>query len=406
MTSPGALLSALMDAGLKAADPQTRLPSFLPKPPKGRAVVVGAGKAAASMAAALEGAWPKDAPLSGLVVTRYGYGLPLARIECALAAHPVPDQAGEIAAKRILAAVQGLSQEDLVLALMSGGGSALLALPASGLSMDEKQRVTKALLASGAAITEINCVRKHLSAIKGGRLGAAAWPAPIVTLAVSDVAGDDPAIIASGPTVADPSTVEEACRILDRYAIAQPTCWSESPKPDDPKLAGADYRLILKPSDMLAAVKAKAQALGLSVLDLGDQVTGEARQIAKAHAGLALATKPGTLILSGGELTVSLKGQGQGGPNGEYLLGLALALQGAASIHALAIDTDGIDGSQGNAGARIGPETLQKAKARGLDAAHCLADNDSYGFFAGLGDLIETGPTRTNLNDLRLVLVL
>ncbi|MBF0267857.1 MAG: glycerate kinase [Alphaproteobacteria bacterium] len=395
-----------MDVGLKAADPQTRLPSFLPKPPKGRTVVVGAGKAAASMAAALEAAWPKNAPLSGLVVTRYGYGLPLRRIDCVLAAHPVPDQAGELAAKRVLAAVQGLSQDDLVLALMSGGGSALLALPAPGLSVDEKRRVTKALLASGAAIGEINCVRKHLSAIKGGRLAVAAWPAPIVSLAVSDVAGDDPAIIASGPTVADPSTAEEARRILDRYAIAQPVCWSESPKPGDPKLARADYRLILKPADMLAAVKAKAQALGLSVLDLGDQVTGEARQIAKAHAGLALAAKPGTLILSGGELTVTLKGKGQGGPNGEYLLALALELNGAAQIHALSIDTDGIDGSQDNAGAKIGPETLQKARARGLDASRHLADNDSYGFFAGLGDLIEIGPTRTNLNDLRLVLVL
>lgn len=404
MTTPGACLEALMKVGLKAADPTCHVSANLPRPPLGRTVVVGAGKAAAGMAQALEGAWPTDATLSGIVVTRYGYGLPLQRIDCIEAAHPVPDQAGEMAARRVLDSVRGLGEDDLVLALMSGGGSALLTLPAAQLSLDEKRRVTKALLASGASIQDINCVRKHLSAIKGGRLAATAFPAQVLTLAVSDVAGDDPAVIASGPTVGDPTTVEAAKDILRRYAIDPPSVFSESPKPDDPSLARSDYRLILKPSIMLAAVRAEAERMGLSVVDLGDRVEGEARDVAVAHAKLVLAAKPGTLILSGGELTVTMKGQGQGGPNGEYLLALATALNGAANIHALAIDTDGIDGSCDNAGAWIGPETLSRARALGLDVRGHLEDNDSYGFFAALGQLIVTGPTRTNLNDLRLVL--
>lgn len=405
MSPAGARLLALMKTGLDAADPARSLASFLPHPPKGRTVVVGAGKAAARMAQALEESWPKDAPLSGIVVTRYGYGgLPLRRIDCVEAAHPIPDQQGEAAARRILDSVRGLGAEDLVLALISGGGSALLTLPADGLSMAEKRRVTKALLASGAPIQDINIVRKHLSAIKGGRLAAAAHPAFVLTLAVSDVAGDDPAIIASGPTIGDPTTIEDAKRVLRRYAIDPPPVFSESLKPDDPRLARADYRLILKPADMLAAVRAEAERQGLSVIDLGDRVEGEARERARAHAELALAARPGTLILSGGELTVTLKGQGRGGPNGEYLLALALALAGAPNIHALAIDTDGIDGSCDNAGAWIGPETLAKAQALGLDGAAHLAANDSYAFFAQLGQLIVTGPTRTNLNDLRLLL--
>lgn len=407
MTSPGALLKALMKIGLEAADPARSLASFLPHPPPGRTIVVGAGKAAARMAQALEEVWPLDAPLSGIVVTRYGYGgLPLRRIDCVEAAHPIPDEQGEAAARRILDSVHGLGEADLVLALISGGGSALLTLPAPGLSMSEKRCVTKALLASGAPIQDINCVRKHLSAIKGGRLAAAAYPASVVTLAVSDVAGDDPGVIASGPTVPDPTTIEDAKKILRRYAIAPPPVFSESLKPDDPRLARTDYRLILKPADMLAAVRAEAERQGLSVLDLGDRVEGEARETAKAHAELALAAKPGTLILSGGELTVTLKGQGKGGPNGEYLLALALALEGSSNIHALAIDSDGIDGSCDNAGAWIGPGSLAKAKALGLDGAAQLAANDSYAFFADLGQLIVTGPTLTNLNDLRLLLVL
>lgn len=406
MNSPGARLEALMRTGLAAADPARPLAAHLPEPPKGRTVVVGAGKAAASMARALEEAWPPSAPLSGLVVTRYGYGLALRRIDCLEAAHPLPDEKGAKAAQRILDSVQGLSADDLALALISGGGSALLTLPAMGLSMDEKRRVTKALLASGAPIRDINTVRKHLSAIKGGRLAAAAYPASVLTLAVSDVAGDDPSIIASGPTVGDPTTIEDAKAILVRYGIDLPPTFSETPKPDDFRLARADCRLILKPADMLAAVKAAAEKQGLSVIDLGDRVEGEARDVAKAHAELARAAKPGTLILSGGELTVTLKGQGQGGPNGEYLLALSLALKGAPNIHALAIDTDGIDGSCDNAGAMIDPETLAKANALGLEAAAHLAANDSYGFFAGLGQVIVTGPTRANLNDLRLVLAL
>lgn len=404
--SPSAILEALMQAGLKAADPQPQVARFLPEPPKGRTVAVGAGKGAASMARAVEKAWPRELALSGLVVTRYGYGLPLSRIDCIEAAHPVPDSAGEAAASSILDCVRGLGADDLVLALMSGGGSALLALPAPGVTMDEKRRITKALLASGASIVEINTVRKHLSAIKGGRLAKAAWPARIVTLAVSDVAGDDPAVIASGPTVADPTTIEDARIVLASHGIAGPPNWSESPKPGEPSLNGGDYRLILRPADMLACVKEKAESPGLSVLDFGDRVTGEARQVAKTHAELARSAKPGTLILSGGELTVTLQGKGHGGPNGEYLLALALALDGAANIHALAIDTDGIDGSQNNAGARIGPDTLTRGFAAGCDALRHLAANDSYGFFAATGDLIVTGPTRTNLNDLRLILVL
>lgn len=404
MSPAGARLLALMKTGLEAADPARSLASFLPTPPLGRTLVVGAGKAAARMAQALEKSWPVDAPLSGIVVTRYGYALPLQRIDCVEAAHPIPDEQGEAAARRILDSVRGLGEKDLVLALISGGGSALLTLPADGLSMAEKRRVTKALLGSGAPIQDINIVRKHLSAIKGGRLAAAAFPAQVVTLAVSDVAGDDPAIIASGPTVPDPTTIEDAKKILRRYAIDPPPVFSESLKPDDPRLVRTDYRVILKPDDMLAAVGTEAERQGLSVLDLGDRVEGEARDVAKAHAELVLAARPGTLILSGGELTVTLKGQGRGGPNGEYLLALALALDGASNIHALAIDSDGIDGCCDNAGAAIGPDTLVKAKALGLDGAAHLAANDSYAFFAQLGQLIVTGPTRTNLNDLRLLL--
>jgi glycerate-2-kinase len=397
MSKPHPLLSTLMAAGLAAADPIPVLARFLPNPPRGRTIVLGAGKAAASMAQAVEAAWPQPARLSGLVVTRYGYGgLSLQRITCLEAAHPVPDQACRDAAGRILESVQGLSKDDLVLALISGGGSSLLSLPAPGLTMDDKRRVTRALLESGAAIGEINCVRKHMSAIKGGRLAKAAEPAPVVTLAVSDVAGDDPATIASGPTVPDPTTTRDAKAILDRFGIKHPPAFSESVKPG---ALAFDFRLVLKPADMLAAVKARAEALGLNVIDLGDRVTGEAGEVAAAQAKLACSARPNTLILSGGELTVTLRGKGQGGPSGEYALALAMALKGAPNIHALAIDTDGIDGSQDNAGAFVGPETDLS------HAADYLSNNDSYGFFAQQGGLILTGPTRTNLNDLRLVLV-
>lgn len=399
-----AVLRKLLATGLKAADPRPAMAAHLPTPPRGRTVVVGAGKAAASMAQALEAAWPQDKPLCGLVVTRYGYGLGLERIACVEAGHPVPDDASRAAADKILALAGELGPDDLAVALISGGGSALLAKPAPGVSMADKKRVTNALLASGAPISAINTVRKHLSAIKGGRLALAAHPAKLVTLAVSDVAGDDPSVIASAPTLGDPTRVEDAKAILERLGIAAPPAWSESPKPDDPRLANADYRLILRPSDMLAAVGEEARAMGLAVVDLGDRVEGEARDVAQQQAKLALAAQPGTLILSGGELTVTMQGSGKGGPNSEYLLALALALKGAKNIHALSIDTDGIDGNQDSAGAFIAPDTLRRAQALGLDAKACLAANDSYAFFAALGQNLVTGPTRTNLNDLRLLL--
>lgn len=400
------VLKNLLTVGLQAADPGNAVRRNLPRSPKGRTPVVGAGKAAASMAKAVEEAWPEDAPLEGLVVTRYGYGLGLQRIACIEAGHPVPDEASQASADRILRLVGELGPDDLALALISGGGSALLAKPAPGLSMADKKRITNALLASGAPIGAINTVRKHLSAIKGGRLALAAHPAKLVTLAVSDVAGDDPSVIASGPTLGDPTTVEDAQSILAKLGIAPPPAWSESPKPDDPRMRNADYRLILKPADMLDSVADKARALGLDVVELGDRVEGEACDMALQHAKLALAAKPGTLILSGGELTVTMKGHGKGGPNSEYLLALALALSAAPGIHALSVDSDGIDGNQDCAGAIIAPDTLAKARALGLDPASLLAANDSYAFFASLGQNVVTGPTRTNLNDLRLLLVL
>jgi hydroxypyruvate reductase len=419
LTDPPAVLRALFDAALAAADPARAVPRHLPPRPAGRTIVVGAGKAAGAMARAVEDHW--DGPLEGLVVTRYGHGVPCRRIEVVEAAHPVPDAAGRGAAERMLDMVRGLGADDLVLCLISGGGSALLALPAPGLTLEDKQAVNRALLASGADIAQMNCVRKHLSAVKGGRLAAAAHPARVVGLLISDVPGDDPAVIASGPTVADPTTFAEARAILESFAIAPPEAVArrlaqgadETPKPGDPRLARAEARIIARPQDALEAAAAHARAAGLTPVVLGDAIEGEAREVARAIAGIAWQVRrhaqpaaPPCVLLSGGETTVTVRGAGRGGRNAEFLLALAVALGGAPGIHAIACDTDGIDGSEDNAGALIAPDTLARARAAGLDAKARLADNDAYGLFAALGDLVVTGPTRTNVNDFRAVMVL
>jgi len=419
---PGALLRRLFDAALAAADPAKAVPRFLPAPPPegsgGRTLVVGAGKAAGAMARAVEDHWA--GPLEGLVVTRYGHAVPCSRIEVVEAAHPVPDQAGLDAARRILERVQGLGADDLVLCLISGGGSALLSLPAPGITLEEKQTVNKALLRSGAAIDEMNCLRKHLSAIKGGRLAAAAAPARVVSLLISDVPGDDPAVIASGPTVPDPTSFADALAILEKYRIEAPeavvahlkAAAEETPKPGDPRLAACETRMIARPQDSLEAAAEVARRAGVTPVILGDSLEGEAREVAQVMAGIARQVArfgqpaaPPAVLLSGGETTVTLRGKGRGGRNAEFLLALTVALEGAAGIHALACDTDGIDGSEDNAGAASAPDSLARAAAAGLDAKAMLADNDGYGFFAGLGDLVVTGPTLTNVNDFRAVLI-
>jgi len=416
---PRDFLRALFDAALAAADPHRIVPANLPPRPKGRTVVVGAGKAAAAMARAVETHW--DGPLEGLVVTRYGHAVPCERIEVVEAAHPVPDLAGRRAAERILELVGGLGEDDLALCLISGGGSALLALPAPGLTLEDKQAVNKALLRSGADIAQMNCVRKHLSAIKGGRLAAAAAPARVVSLLISDVPGDDPATIASGPTVPDPTTFAEAREILARYSIDPPApvrayleaAQAESPKPGDQRLARAETRVIARPQDSLEAAAATARAAGVTPVILGDAIEGEAREVARVMAGIAQQVArhgqpaaPPCVLLSGGETTVTVRGGGRGGRNAEFLLALAVALNGAPGIHAVACDTDGIDGTEDNAGALIGPDSLARARAAGLDPKARLADNDGYSLFAGTGDLLVTGPTLTNVNDFRAVLVL
>ncbi|HRE18296.1 MAG TPA: glycerate kinase [Rhodocyclaceae bacterium] len=411
-------LRSLLDAALAAADPLRCLPPHLPAPPKGRLIVVGAGKASAAMAQAVERHWP--GPLSGLVITRYGHGVPCARIEIVEAAHPVPDAAGEAAALRLLQTVQGLNEDDLVLALISGGGSALMAAPAAGVTLDEKRAITSALLKSGAAIGEINCVRKHLSAAKGGRLAVAAWPATVLTLAISDVPGDDPAVIASGPTVPDPTTCAEALAILDRYAIEVPPSVRqrllagelETPKPGDPRLRRSTWRMIASPAQMLAAAADCARNQGVIPLILGDAIEGEAREVARAFAGIALSArqhglpvKAPAVLLSGGETTVTVRHPGRGGRNTEFLLALALALKGGEAIHALAADTDGVDGSEDNAGAFITPTSLTRAAAQGINARGMLDANDAWGFFDAVGDLLITGPTYTNVNDFRAIAI-
>ncbi len=413
-----ALLRELLEAALEAAKPAHAILPHLPPPPAGRTIVLGAGKAAAAMAQVVERHLP--GPLEGLVVTRYGHGAECVQIEVVEAAHPVPDAAGHDAARRILELASGAGPDDLVLCLISGGASALLALPAPGLSLEDKQAVNRALLASGADIGQMNIVRKHLSAIKGGRLAAAAHPARVVSLLISDVPGDDPAVIGSGPTVPDPSTFKDAQAILERYRIVPPasvlehlrTAADETPKPGDPRLAGASAIVVTKPQSALEAAAAVAREHGLNALILGDAIEGEAREVAKVLAAVALQVRrhgqpvaAPCVLLSGGETTVTVRGRGRGGRNAEFLLALAVQLNGAPGISALAADTDGIDGSEDNAGAMITPDTLARAEALGLDAKARLADNDGYGFFSALEDLVVTGPTLTNVNDFRAILV-
>ena len=419
MGEPRALLRALLDAAIAAALPERVLPPHLPPPPRGRTIVLGAGKASAAMAKVVEEHW--SGPLEGLVVTRYGHALPCRRIEIVEAAHPVPDAAGEKAAQRILDLARGAGPDDLVLCLISGGGSALLALPAEGLSLEDKRAVNKALLASGADIQQMNVVRKHLSAIKGGRLAAAAHPAKVVSLLISDVPGDEPSAIASGPTVPDPSTFADARAILARYGIDAPTAvqahlaraTDETPKPGDPRLATAETIIVARPQASLEAAADLARTTGVTPLILGDSLEGEAREVGRVMAGIAAQVRrhgqplpAPCLLLSGGETTVTVRATGgRGGRNTEFLLGLAQQLHGLPGVWAIAGDTDGIDGSEDNAGALVTPDTLARAQHLGRRASDHLAANDAYGFFAALGDLVVTGPTLTNVNDFRAVLI-
>ena len=430
-TDPKAFLRQLFDAAVRRAMPLHNTQAFLPNPPKGRTLVLGAGKAGGAMAHAVEALWPIDKPLSGLVVTRYAHtpdrpqGVPQ-RIEIVEASHPVPDKAGLDASQRILSLTQGLTKDDLVLCLISGGGSALLTAPAEGLRLEDKQRINQELLNSGASIGEMNCVRKHLSRVKGGRLAAACKPARVVTLTISDVPGDDPSVIASGPTVPDASTCLDAWNILQRYGIALPPKVEadlkagllETPKPS----AEWDHNsvhLIATPLQSLEAAAQLARDAGLNAYVLSDELEGESREVGKVHAALARAAARGVgpfqkpcVILSGGETTVTIRPQvagtpkGRGGRAGEFCLGLAVALQAQNNVWALAADTDGIDGVENNAGALVTPDTLQRASERGMPATNYLDRNDAYGFFEGLQDLVVTGPTHTNVNDFRAILVL
>ncbi len=412
------LLLRMFDAAIASAQPSLCLPPHLPPPPAGRLVVIGAGKASAAMAQAVERHWP--GPLDGMVVTRYGYAVRCERIEIVEAAHPVPDQAGLHAAQRMLERVRGLRAEDLVLCLISGGGSALLPLPGPGLDLDIKQQVNRALLASGATISEMNCVRRHLSAIKGGRLAAACHPARVLTLMISDVPGDRPIDIASGPTVADPTSCADALAILRRYAIEAPppvldllqSGRGESVKPGDPRLAGADLRMVATPQMALEAAAAVARAAGLAVHVLSDSIEGEARDVGKVLAAIALQVaergqpfRRPCVLLSGGETTVTVRGTGRGGRNVEFLLALAVALNDHPGIHALAGDTDGVDGQEEIAGALLTPDSLARAWAQGLRPRDMLAANDGHSFFSALGDSVITGPTLTNVNDFRAILI-
>lgn len=415
---PPRFLRRLFDAAVAAADPAVSLARHLPEPPVGRTIVVGAGKAAAAMARAVEAAWPGD--LSGLVVTRYGHGVPTSRIEVVEASHPVPDAAGEAAARRMLEMVCGLTRDDLVLCLISGGGSALLSVPAVGLSLADKQQVNRALLKSGAAIGEMNCVRRHISAIKGGRLAAACYPARVVTLLISDTPGDDPLDIASGPTVADPTTCADALAIIARYHMNVPDCvrallesgGGESIKPGDPRLGAPQIHMVATPLMALQAAADLVRQAGLTPVILGDAIEGEAREVGKVMAGIAMsiaahglpAQRP-CVLLSGGETTVTVRGDGRGGRNVEFLLALGVALKGHPGIHAVAGDTDGIDGLEEIAGAILGPDTPERAARLGLSLAASLDRNDGHGFFEALGDGVITGPTLTNVNDFRAILI-
>lgn len=418
MIDPRQLLRRMFDAAIQAAQPAHCLPPYLPPPTGGRLIVVGAGKASAAMARAVEDHWPGE--LSGVVVTRYGYAVPCRRIEIIEAAHPVPDAAGLDASERILQAVRGLRPEDQVLCLISGGGSALLVRPLPGLTLADKQAVNRALLRSGATIGEMNCVRRHLSGIKGGRLAAACPPAKLMTLLISDVPGDDPVDIASGPTVADPTTCADALAILKRYAIDVPPAVlqtlesgrGESVKPGDARLAGSEVRMIAAPQMALEAAAAVARQAGLAALILGDSLEGEAREVGKVMAGLARQVlahdqpcAAPCVLLSGGETTVTVRGDGRGGRNVEFLLALGIALNGLPRVHAIAGDTDGVNGSEDVAGAYLAPDSLARAAALGVNARDSLANNDGHGFFAAIGDQIVTGPTLTNVNDFRAILI-
>ena len=405
------LLRELFDAAVAAADPANTLASFLPPPPNGQTLLLSVGKAAASMAYATATHWHGD--MAGLALTRYGHSIDCDHIEVVEAGHPLPDEVGRATTERFLSLAKNLTADDLLLFLISGGASSLLVKPADGLNLDDKQAITHDLLKSGAPIDEINCLRKHLSAVKGGRLAEAAFPARVATLAISDVPGDDPAVIGSGPTVGDPTTCLDALTISDRLGIDLPPLaraalieskW-ESVNPDDPTLATTTFELIARPADSQNAAADAARNAGLYPTLLGDNIEGEARDLGLKHGRLALTAAPG-VILSGGETTVTLTGKpGRGGRNCEYLLSLAIALDGAPNIHAIACDTDGIDGTEDAAGAIIGPDTLARAKASGLDATFMLDRHDSYTFFNVLGDLVKTGPTLTNVNDFRAILI-
>jgi glycerate 2-kinase len=412
------LLRHMFDAAVAAAAPALCVPKHLPKPPKGRTIVVGAGKAAAAMAAVVEAHW--SGPLAGLVVTRYGHSVPCRHIEVIEAAHPVPDAAGHGAARRILEQVGGLTPDDLVLCLLSGGGSSLLVLPTPDISLEDKQAINRELLRCGAPIGEMNCVRKHLSAIKGGRLAVAAAPAPVVSLMISDVPGDDPSVIASGPTVPDASTVAEAIAILEKYRIEIPVSVlkhlqgpsAETPKSEDPRFRHVSNRVIATPQDALEAAAQVARSAGYQPLILGNAIEGEARDVGLVHAGIAKQVagygqpiEPPCALISGGETTVTVRGTGRGGRNAEFLLSLAVSLDGRSGIGAIAADTDGIDGSENNAGAILLSDTLDRAVRAGLDPKMHLVNNDAYPIFARLGDLVVTGPTRTNVNDFRAILI-
>lgn len=416
--TPRELLQKMFSAAIESAQPVHNIPAYLPEAPKGRLIVIGAGKASAAMAQVVEKHWPGT--LSGLVVTRYGYAVPCERIEIVEAAHPVPDAAGLAAARRIKELVSDLTADDTVLCLISGGGSALLPLPLDGISLEDKQAVNRELLRSGASIGEMNCVRRHLSAIKGGRLAAACHPAKVVTLLISDVPGDNPCDIASGPTVGDPTTCADALAIVRRYGLQLPenvkavleSGRGESVKPDDPRLAGCEAHLIATPQMALDAAARVAQDAGITPCILGDSIEGEARDVGKVMAGIArqIATqgqpfKAPCVLLSGGETTVTLRGQGRGGRNVEFLLSLGVALDGLAGVHALAGDTDGVDGVEEIAGAYLAPDSLQRAWARGIRPKDALADNDGHGLFGALGDSVVTGPTLTNVNDFRAILI-
>jgi len=413
-----ALLRAMFDAAVASAQPSLCLAQHLPPAPKGRTIVIGAGKASAAMAQALEAHWP--GPLEGLVITRYGYAVPCERIEIVEAAHPVPDAAGLEATARVRQLVSGLTEDDLVIALVSGGGSALLVAPGEGISLADKQAVNAALLKSGANIAEMNCVRRHLSQVKGGRLAAACHPARVVTLLISDVPGDNPVDIASGPTVADPTTRADALAIIERYRIAVPDNVraflakdeAESIKPGDARLQNITTRIITAPQIALEAAAKVAEAAGYTPYILGDSLEGEARDLGLAMAGIARQVaqrgqpfKTPCVLLSGGETTVTVTGSGRGGRNVEFLLSLAVALDGLPGVHAIAGDTDGVDGAEEIAGAIIAPDTLARAWAAGIQPRKSLDNNDGHGFFQALGDSVITGPTLTNVNDFRAIII-